>query len=42
VPAEKTVEQQLETKAAAADTKTFTGPSLGQLTREARRKLMFG
>ncbi len=41
-PAEKTIEHQLEDKAAAADTKIFTSPSLGQMSREARRKLLFG
>ncbi len=41
-PAAKTIEQRLEEEAAAADSKIFTGPSLGQMSREARRKLLFG
>jgi hypothetical protein len=41
-PAAKTAEHRLEDKAAAADTNIFPPPSLGQMSREARRKLLFG
>ena len=40
--AANTIEQNLEDKAAAADTKIFAGRSLGQMSREERRKLLFG
>jgi len=41
-PAARTIEHRLEDKAAVADTKVFASPSLGQMSREARRKLLFG
>lgn len=41
-PAAKTIEQRLEDKAAIADTKVFVSPSLGQMSRVARRKFLFG
>jgi len=38
-----TIEDRLEAKAAHADRTDHTGqPSLGQMTREARRKALFG
>jgi hypothetical protein len=40
-PAEM-IEQRLDEKAAEADQRVFAEPSLGDLDREARRKLMYG
>jgi hypothetical protein len=40
---ERTIEDRLAAKAKIADTMDFTGqPSLGQMTRAERRKLLFG
>lgn len=41
-PVAETIEQRLEGKAALADTKIFASRSLGQMSREERRKLLFG
>jgi hypothetical protein len=41
-PLVETIEGRLARKAAAADVKAFDDTSLGKLTREARRKLLFG
>ncbi len=38
----QTIEQRLEAKANIADTKVFATRSLGQMTRDERRKLLFG
>lgn len=37
-----TVEEGLEAKALAADQAVFTGPSLGEMTREQRHKILYG
>jgi len=41
-PPVETIEARLTRKAAAADAKALDDTSLGKLTREARRKLLFG
>jgi hypothetical protein len=41
-PPAETIEARLTRKAAAADAKAFDDTSLRKLTREARRKLLFG
>ncbi len=38
----ETIEARLARKAADADTTTFATPSLGQMTREKRHKLLYG
>jgi len=41
-PMAPTIEQRLLTKAAEADEKPVSGPSLGSVSRAERRKLLFG
>ncbi len=41
-PTVPTIEQRLLAKAADADEKIVTGPSLGSMSRAERRKLLFG
>jgi hypothetical protein len=38
----QTLGQRLEAKATAADRADFSGPSLGEMSREQRHKLLYG
>jgi hypothetical protein len=41
-PSKTTLEEKLEAKASRADRADFSGPSLGELSREERHKLLYG